>query len=230
MRLIVGLGNPDRQYQKTRHNVGFMVVERLAARHAPSERVRSQFHADTVEAAIGGARCLLVRPVTYMNRSGLSVQEAVRFYRAEPANDLLVITDDIYLPVGAVRLRARGSAGGHNGLQDIIRALGGDEYPRCRVGVGAKLPFMDQADYVLSRFSDVEAPAIEAALERAADAAEVFATRGIDAAMNQFNERVARGDASPEPEPPKDVHPGWLGAEADGAQGNRGKGPASKET
>lgn len=208
MKLIVGLGNPGTEYTKTRHNVGFMVVDRLAARSAPGEVPKGRFSSVAVEALLRapgtpGERALLLKPTTYMNRSGRAVQEALAFFKLDPARDLLVIVDEIYLPVGAIRLRASGSAGGHNGLTDVQRALGTDAYPRLRIGVGVQLPartgdpdeppafgkpaFMDQADFVLSRFTEEESPALESSLDRAARAAEVFAASGLEAAMNQFN-------------------------------------------
>lgn len=208
VKLIVGLGNPEKRYDATRHNAGFMVVDRLVRRHAPSERVKARFRGDTIESPIASSRCLLLKPMTYMNRSGPSVQEAAGFYKIDPASDLLVITDDLALPVGAIRIRAKGGSGGHNGLGDISRALGSDDFPRLRVGIGAKPPFMDQADYVLSRFTEEERDAIDRAIEKAADATETFVREGVEAAMNRFNERLS----PPKPaEPPEDVDPGWLG-------------------
>lgn len=199
MKLIVGLGNPGTQYLKTRHNAGFMAVDELASRHASGERVRARFQADCIEARIGGERCLLVKPMTYMNRSGQSVVQAVQFFKAAPA-DLIVLTDDLALPVGTVRLRASGSAGGHNGLADIERRLGGADYPRCRIGIGPKPPMFDQADFVLSRFTDVEQGALDSSIRTAADAVESFVASGIDAAMNQFNTKIKLDP---------DADPGW---------------------
>ncbi|MDX2119345.1 MAG: aminoacyl-tRNA hydrolase [Planctomycetota bacterium] len=195
MKLIVGLGNPGPQYTKTRHNAGFMVVDRLVQRHAASEPAKARFNASTVETTIGGERCILVKPLTFMNRSGQSVAEAVRFFKLEPYTDLLVIVDDLYLPVGGLRLRPDGGTAGHNGLADIQRALGADVYPRCRVGVGLKRedgsvgkhPLMDQADFVLQRFTEEEWPLLEPALDKAADASEMFVSKGLAAAMNKFN-------------------------------------------
>lgn len=192
MKLIVGLGNPGPQYAKTRHNVGFMVVDRLASAHAPREVPRSRFNAACVEAGIRGTRCVLVKPTTFMNRSGQCVAEAVRFYKVEPVSDLLVIVDDLYLPLGSLRIRAEGSAGGHNGLADIERLLGSAAYPRLRIGVGSgaaggKPPLMDQADFVLSRFTEDEWAALDPALARSTQAAETFITDGLSTAMNRFN-------------------------------------------
>ncbi len=226
MKLIVGLGNPDKRYEHTRHNAGFMVVDRLRTRHAPSERPRARFAADTIEARIAADRCLLLKPMTYMNRSGQSVRQAVAFYKIDPADDLLVVCDDLALPVGHIRLRARGGTGGHNGLADISRALGSDTYCRLRVGIGAKPPHMDQADYVLSRFTPEETPDLERALDTAADAAEVFIADGITAAMNRFNQKItqpANRNPTPNPRPgdSEETHPGWLGAHDETTENDR---------
>lgn len=174
-----------------------MVIDRLLSRHAMGEPLKARFNAAAAEASIGpkgGGRekCLLLKPITYMNRSGQSVGEAVNFYKINPAEDLLILVDDLYLPVGAIRLRPGGGAGGHNGLSDVTRALGADTYPRLRVGVGlrpsgGKPAMMDQADFVLQKFMDEEQDDLEASIDRAADAAEVFATRGLAAAMNTYN-------------------------------------------
>ncbi len=232
MKLIVGLGNPEKRYENTRHNAGFMVADCLARRHASSERVKARFRGDTLEAPIASIKCLLLKPMTYMNRSGPSVQEASSFYKIDPAADLLVITDDLALPVGAIRLRAKGGSGGHNGLSDISRVLASDDYPRLRVGIGAKPPFMDQADYVLSKFTELERDAINRAIERAADATETFVREGVEAAMNQFNEKLSppkaeqnKSGKDPDKAPgkpanqPADVDPGWLGGESAQASG-----------
>jgi peptidyl-tRNA hydrolase, PTH1 family len=195
MKLIVGLGNPGSQYEKTRHNAGFLVIDRLADRHARGNPVRARFNAAVAEASIKGEQCLLMKPTTFMNRSGQAVAEAVRFYKLDPSRDLLVVVDDVALPCGTIRVRPGGGAGGHNGLSDIQRLLGSDAYPRLRIGIDAKPAFMDQADYVLGRFSDEQWALVQPAIERAADAGEVFISTGLDAAMNQFN--------APPPHPPK---------------------------
>jgi len=205
MKLVVGLGNPGSQYEKTRHNAGFMVVDRLVRAHAPGSPAKGSFSATCYEANLAGQKCLFLKPNTYMNRSGQSVGDAVRFYKVDPTMDLLVLVDDIYLPVGDVRLKPAGGDAGHNGLADIRRVLASDQYPRLRIGVGAKPPLMDQADWVLSRFSDEEAAPLSSAIEKAAKAAETFVSRGIAAAMNQCNapdtvrahpSKPARGDAA----------------------------------
>lgn len=192
MKLIVGLGNPGREYERTRHNAGFMAVDRLVSRHAASAVPRGRFHALTVEAVLpgpaGGEKCLLMKPTTYMNRSGLAVAEAVQFFKIEPSKDLFVIVDDVYLPCGTIRIRESGSSGGHNGLADIERALGTRNYPRCRIGVDAPGPAA-QEDYVLGRFTDEQWLLAGPAIDRAAEAAEVFVKMGLTAAMNRYNAR-----------------------------------------
>lgn len=221
MKLIVGLGNPGTEYEKTRHNAGFMAIDRLAGRHAPGAPARSRFHSLTVEATIrprpaGGwgaappagpssrpeERCLLMKPLTYMNRSGLAVAEAVRFFKLDPGRDLLVIVDDLYLPCGSIRLRGEGGSGGHNGLADIERALGTTGYPRCRIGIDQPA-FASQVDYVLERFTEVQWAEMAKALDRAADAAEVWATAGLTPAMNRFN----APDKPDRPKPERDKPP-----------------------
>ncbi len=197
MKLIVGLGNPGRDYARTRHNAGFMAVDRLAKRHAGGAVARGQFHAMTLDAAIpGSGKCLLIKPTTYMNRSGLTVGEAVRFYKCSPVDDVLIIVDETALPVGALRLRASGGAGGHNGLADIERALGTDEYARLRIGVGES-EFAAKKDHVLGRFTDDELETLEPTLDRVCDAAECWASEGLTKAMNTFNVRAATGWGKP---------------------------------
>lgn len=187
MKLIVGLGNPGKGYEKTRHNAGFLVVDRLVQRHGAGAAVKARFNAAVVEGQIGSEPCLFMKPTTFMNRSGQAVAEAVRFYKLDPAAELMVVVDDVALPSGAVRIRPGGGAGGHNGLSDIQRLLGSDGYPRCRIGIDATPEFMDQADYVLGRFSDEQWALVGPAIDRAADAVETFVKGGLDAAMNRFN-------------------------------------------
>jgi len=187
MKLVVGLGNPGAEYDRTRHNAGFMAIDRLVERHAAGQPARAKFHAAVTEAALPGAgKALLIKPTTFMNRSGLAVAEAVNFYKLDPAEDLLVIVDDVALPVGAIRLRAAGGDGGHNGLGDICRALATVDYARLRVGIDPPGP-VPQRDYVLRRFTPEQAEAMGPALDRAADAAELWAREGAEAAMNRFN-------------------------------------------
>ncbi len=196
MKLIVGLGNPGAQYERTRHNAGFLALDRLAQRHAAGVVARSKFHAATLESALGsgGQRCLLMKPLTFMNRSGLAVSEAVRFYKVDLATDLLVIVDDVYLPSGTIRLRGEGSAAGHNGLADIQRALGTDRWARCRIGVDTP-GIVPQADYVLGRFTEEQWAAVGPAVDRSCDAAEVWGNQGLTAAMNRFNAKPPDKDA-----------------------------------
>ena len=186
MRLIVGLGNPGREYEQTRHNAGFLVLDRLARRHGLAG-VKHRFHSGVLEGRIGDGRCLLMQPQTYMNRSGRAVGEAMRFYKVDPAN-LLVVVDDAALPVGRIRLRPEGSAGGHNGLTDIERAVGTRGYPRLRIGIDPPPPRMKQRDYVLGRFTPEQREALEPALERACDCIEAWASgEDIQVLMSRFN-------------------------------------------
>lgn len=185
MKLVVGLGNPGRRYEGTRHNVGFMVASELARRHATG-RPRTAFHGETLDAEIDGARTLLLCPHTLMNRSGLAVGDAVDFYKLDH-QDVLVICDDFNLPLGKLRLRGQGSAGGQKGLADIIRRFGGDDCPRLRVGIGSPPGGWNNADYVLSKFAKDELPEIELATARAADAVRTWVTEGLGPAMNRYN-------------------------------------------
>jgi len=184
MKIVVGLGNPGRQYAGTRHNVGFDVIDYLAA--APSVGgARSAFQADVFEATEGGEKLLLLKPQTFMNLSGRAVRAALDFYKLTAA-DLLVVCDDYNLPLGKLRVRAKGSHGGQNGLRDIQQQLGGDEYPRLRMGVGQPSPG-EAVDFVLSRFKPAERPAIDAAVAQAAAAVLVWVRRGLPACMNFAN-------------------------------------------
>jgi PTH1 family peptidyl-tRNA hydrolase len=185
MKLIVGLGNPGRRYADTRHNVGFRVIGELAGRYAPL-RSRSRFQGEYAELTIGGTKTLLLCPHTYMNRSGASVLAARDFYKLQQSH-ILVICDDFNLPLAKLRVRAKGSAGGQKGLQDIIRRLGDERFPRLRLGIGPPPENWDVADYVLSKFTKNELPDIALAIVRAADAAETWLADGIDACMNQYN-------------------------------------------
>jgi PTH1 family peptidyl-tRNA hydrolase len=185
VKLVVGLGNPGRKYTGTRHNVGYELANELARRYG-SGRPRQRFQGEVVEARIDGVPALLLCPHTYMNRSGRSVAEALKFYKLDPS-ELLVACDDINLPVAKVRLRASGSSGGQNGLNDVIRSLGTQEFSRLRIGVGTPPPGWDAADYVLGRLDKHDASEIEDAIQRAADAVAHWAIHGIDDCMNQFN-------------------------------------------
>lgn len=199
MKLIVGLGNPGAQYERTRHNAGFLAVDELARRHAAGMIPRARFNAVTLDASIGGEKVLLVKPTTFMNLSGKCVGEAVRFFKLEPADDLLVIVDELALPVGHVRVREKGGANGHNGLSDIDRVLGGSPYPRIRVGIGEKPPGWVKSDWVLSRYTDEEAGEVRAGTKAAADAAECIVKDGVSAAMNRFNKKLSPPKPNPKP-------------------------------
>ncbi len=184
--LLVGLGNPGEQYERTRHNVGFLVADELAERHnVPIQRLK--FRALTNTITVGGEKVLLMKPVTYMNLSGEAVHEAAAFYKVPPER-ILVISDEVALAPGKLRVRRSGSAGGHNGLKNIIAHLGSDQFPRIRLGVGSKPhPDYDMADWVLGRFQGEDKKAVEEAVKRAADAAECLIREGVDRAMNQYN-------------------------------------------
>jgi PTH1 family peptidyl-tRNA hydrolase len=186
MKLVVGLGNPGRKYEGTRHNVGFEVVHELTRRWAGSNRPKSTFQGELVDALIGSERTALLCPQTFMNRSGFSVVLARDFYKLTDA-DLIVICDDFALPVGQVRSRSKGSSGGQNGLKDIIRALGTEDFPRLRVGIGPVPPAWVTADFVLSKFSSNERSVIDETVVRAADAVETWVREGIAACMNRYN-------------------------------------------
>lgn len=197
MKVIVGLGNPGRQYSATRHNVGFDTIDLIAA--GPGvEPFRSRFQAHVAEMKEAGEAVLLVKPETFMNLSGRSVRQVVDFYKLDSATDVLVVCDDIALPLGKLRVRMAGSHGGHNGLRSIQEQLGGSNYARLRLGVDA--PRGDQVDYVLGRFKPSERPVIEDAVRRAADAALVWVRDGIAACMNRFN---GDPDAPKKPKKPK---------------------------
>ncbi len=185
MKLIAGLGNPGRKYEKTRHNAGFEVLERLAERFAASGR-KEKFHGEVAEVAIAGQQALLLWPHTLMNRSGRSVRAAADFYQLELA-DLLVACDDFNLPLGTLRLRSRGSAGGQKGLGDIISQLGSDEVSRLRIGIGPVPDQWDPADFVLGRFTKNERETIDETIDRAVEAVACWMAEGIDVSMNRFN-------------------------------------------
>ena len=184
--LVVGLGNPGAKYENTRHNVGFRAVDALADQSGAAIR-RIKYHALTAEAAVGGQGVLLMKPTTYMNLSGEAVGEAARFYKLAP-DHVLVISDDVDLPLGKLRIRKSGSAGGHNGLKSIIQHLGSDQFPRLKIGVGGKPhPDYNMADWVLGQLRGEDAKAMDEAVRRAADAVECLLREGIEKAMNQFN-------------------------------------------
>lgn len=184
MKVLVGLGNPGKKYAGTRHNVGFDVIAELSRRHGAS-KPKSRFDAELSESGIGGEKVLLAAPQTFMNASGRAVRQLVDFFQL-PISDLLVICDDINLPLGRLRIRKSGSAGGQKGLENVIQHLGAN-VPRLRIGVGQPPQHLDSADYVLDRFHKSELAAIDEATGRAADAVEMWVIDGIDQAMNRFN-------------------------------------------
>jgi PTH1 family peptidyl-tRNA hydrolase len=183
-KLLVGLGNPGSKYEATRHNIGFELVDRLAA-GTPPVRFASRFDGLLAESEIDFRRVLLLKPQTFMNLSGRSVRQALQFYKLEPA-DLLVACDDLSLPLGKLRLRREGSDGGQKGLRDIAAQLGTQTFARLRIGIGERNE-QDAADFVLSRFRPAERPIIDDALILASQAVAVWVAQGIDAAMNRFN-------------------------------------------
>ncbi len=183
-KLVVGLGNPGSKYEGTRHNIGFEVVDRLA-QGGSGAKFSKKFEGLLAEVEIDFKRVLLLKPETFMNLSGRSVIPALRFYKLEPA-DLLVLCDDLNLPLGKLRFRKSGSDGGQKGLRDISTQLGTDEYARLRVGIGDRGP-IDAADFVLSRFRSAERPIMDDALIAATQAVAVWVSQGPDAAMNRFN-------------------------------------------
>ena len=185
--IIAGLGNPGAKYDGTRHNVGFKVIDELADRFHINRPVR--FGKSMIgKGMIGGEKVILVKPLTYMNLSGEAVREICSYYKADPADHLIVISDDVDLPVGHLRIRKKGSAGGHNGLKNIILHLGTDEFTRVRIGVGGKpAPGADLANHVLGHFSSEDRPVIEEAYAKAADAVECAIGQGPDKAMNLYN-------------------------------------------
>lgn len=193
MKIIVGLGNPGSEYVGTRHNVGWEVIDRLAMKIGlvtkPSEfdrLARSKFDGLIVDGRLGEERLVLLKPMTFMNLSGQSVQAASGFYQLSPS-DVLIVLDDIALPCGKIRVRANGSSGGHNGLKDIERALGTSEYPRLRIGIDPPPPRVPQRDYVLGKFSSEQRTKIHPAIDRAIGAIITWIEKGTTTAMNRFN-------------------------------------------
>ena len=184
--LVVFLGNPGLKYEGTRHNAGFMTAEALCKKKNFAIN-KARFQALTAQVDLGGERVLLMKPQTYMNLSGQAVSQAARFYKIPPER-VLVVSDDVSLPVGKLRIRTKGSAGGHNGLKNIIEQLGTEDFPRIRLGVGAPPhPDYDMADWVLSVFRNEDAAEMEKAAARAAEAVECYIEKGPDKAMNLFN-------------------------------------------
>jgi PTH1 family peptidyl-tRNA hydrolase len=200
MRLVVGLGNPGSEFVATRHNVGWEAVDELGVRLGWIRKkdefnrlAKAKFDGLVMDGSLsiagGMEKLLLLKPTTYMNDSGRSVQSAMAFYQVSPA-DVMVVLDDLALPSGKIRLRPGGSAGGHNGLKDIERMLGTSEYPRLRIGIDAPPPRVPGRDYVLGRFTEEQRKVVEPALVRSASAIVMWIEKGIETAMNQFNAEV----------------------------------------
>ena len=183
--IIVGLGNPGKEYEKTRHNAGRIAIDRIAEKYGIKIN-KIKFKGLYGQTDIAGKKVLLLKPETYMNLSGISVSEAADFYKV-PAEHIIVLCDDISLPTAKLRIRREGSAGGHNGLKNIIANLGHEQFIRVRLGVGEKPKGWDLADYVLGRFSAPERELLAETAEKAADAIRMIITDGADAAMNAFN-------------------------------------------
>jgi PTH1 family peptidyl-tRNA hydrolase len=185
MKLVVGLGNPGRKYEGTRHNIGFEVLAELS-RRSGRPKPKTSFQGELVDAVLDGQRTMLLAPHTFMNRSGSSVVQARDFYKLTN-QEVLVVSDDLNLPVGKLRFRAKGSSGGQKGLDDIIRCLGSEEFPRLRIGIGSPPEGWDAADFVLGKFTKADRPEVDLAIVRAADAVTAWVRQGIDYCMNHFN-------------------------------------------
>ena len=201
MHIVAGLGNPGREYEGTRHNIGFMVLKELARRHNPPA-VRTRFRAELSEFFLGSEKIVLVAPMTFMNLSGVAIQQVMSWYKAD-FDDLLVVYDDLDLPFGQLRIRASGSAGGHNGLKSIVQELGTQEVPRLRVGIG-RGPGTAVAR-VLSRFSADDARELPEVVAKAADMVELWIRTDLTTAMNEANRRldsdpIQEADKPPAPE------------------------------
>ncbi len=189
MFIIVGLGNPTREYTATRHNIGFDAITRIADDYNISLDMKKH-KAICGTGYIEGQKVILAQPQTYMNLSGESVRELVDFYKIDPTEELIVIYDDISLDVGQLRIRTKGSAGGHNGIKNIIAHLGTQEFPRIKVGVGDKPKDWDLADYVLGRFNNEEQPIIREALAHVSEACKSIITEDVTSAMNKYNKKI----------------------------------------
>lgn len=192
MKIIAGLGNPGREYEGTRHNIGFSVIEQLADQYNIS-MIEKKHKAVYGRGMIEGEKVILLKPQTYMNLSGESIVDAVHYYKIDPEEDLIVIYDDIDLNPGRIRIRAKGSAGGHNGVKNIIANLSTQIFPRIRVGVGAKPRGWDLVDYVLGRFSGDELSLIEEGKRAACQAVGIIVGQSVEAAMNQLNVKKQDG-------------------------------------
>ncbi|MDI6600394.1 MAG: aminoacyl-tRNA hydrolase [Thermoanaerobacteraceae bacterium] len=182
MRIVVGIGNPGREYAMTRHNIGFMVVDELTARYNVS--FKEKFKGLIGETIIGNEKVLLVKPLTYVNNSGHCVLDTVSFYKLSP-QDIIVICDDINLPLGKIRIRKKGSDGGHNGMKSIIYNINSEDFPRVRIGIDS--PQYDMVSHVLGRFTEEEMAVMKDSIKKAADSVECIVKDGIDTAMNRYN-------------------------------------------
>ena len=188
MYIIVGLGNPGKDYAGTRHNIGFDVIDKLAEKHSISV-IEKKHKAIIGKGYVEGQKVVLVKPQTYMNLSGESVREVIDYYKVDETEELIVISDDISLEPGQLRIRKKGSAGGHNGLKNIILHLGHDEFQRVKMGVGEKPKGYDLADYVLGHFTGDEKKIMDNAASEAADAIVMMMQEGADVAMNKYNKK-----------------------------------------
>lgn len=190
MFIIAGLGNPKKEYDNTRHNIGFAMIDALADKYTISVMdIRNK--AMTGKGIINGHKVILAKPLTFMNLSGESIRPLADYYKIDVPTELIVISDDISLPPGQIRIRKRGSAGGHNGLKNIIGQLGSEEFHRIRIGVGEKPKEYDLADYVLGHLSKEEQPFMKEGIEKAVEALEMMLDGNVDGAMNEFNRKVS---------------------------------------
>lgn len=193
MYIIVGLGNPGKQYENTRHNIGFDVIGKLAEQEHVAV-LEKKYKAIIGKGFVEGQKCILAKPQTFMNLSGESVRQLLDYYKVDETAELIVISDDVSLDVGQIRIRKKGSAGGHNGLKNIIANLGHESFIRIKMGVGEKPEGYDLADYVLGHFTFQERKVMDEATARAADAVRAILAKGPDAAMNEFNGKVIGTD------------------------------------
>lgn len=191
MYIIVGLGNPGKEYQGTRHNIGFQVIDYIAEK-AGISMLERKHKAMVGKGMLHGQKVILAKPQTYMNLSGESVRELVDYYKIDWEEELIVISDDISLDVGGIRIRKKGSAGGHNGLKNIIQHLSGDGFTRIKMGVGEKPKGYDLADYVLGHFTSEEQKTMEEAVKKAEESIGVMLQDGVDMAMNRYNSKVGK--------------------------------------
>jgi PTH1 family peptidyl-tRNA hydrolase len=197
MKIVVGLGNPGQKYKQTRHNVGFDVLASIANRYGVG-RPKAKFNAEVAETIINNQKTVLISPLTFMNLSGQSVRAALDFFKV-PVEDIMIVCDDINLDVGRIRIRPGGSAGGQNGLKDIIQRSGTDKIPRLRLGVGRVPARWDAADFVLGKFDEHDRQLVDVGIERAADAIELWIGSGIQPAMNQYNADPSQKKKHPKP-------------------------------